>query len=193
MCSTLSMAEGKTPSCSACRAALQHMQKFLVELEELRKSGWQIHSESSVATDGYGHVVDYWSNDSVFRCKVDMYATHPDDDHVLIKDWKSGKPRDDELQLQVNAICLAPLVGCSKFDVSFNYLDTGMVKDYTIDVDVNAPLALLSSKASSVLQLTINVYDELQKAWDKNLWPIQQNEYCRWCELECIYQGKNWR
>lgn len=173
-----------------------HAYTFVQNVEKMKAQGWQIQTEVSLATDGYGNVLDFWDKPpaNYLRCRVDLMATHPDNDTVLIYDWKSGRKYDlDKLQLQVNAMCAAPVVKRSKFAVAFCYLDSGEVASDMIDVtgvDLREPdpVKLANSPCLEAQQALRGV----EQAEQFGNYQAAKNRFCAWCQVkECPYASKN--
>ena len=167
---------------------------FIDTVWALKNKGWDVKTEVSVATDGYGNSVDYWAKapQNFLRCRIDLYATNPAMDYVLVLDWKSGQVYDaDKLQLQANAICLRDKLHVNKYLVGFAYLDSGKVKyenvDVTgVDLKEKDPLKFASS---SCLEL-MNAVDGATRAISMNKFIPCKNRFCKWCAVkDCQYAG----
>lgn len=160
---------------------------FIDTVWALKNKGWDVKTEVSVATDGYGNSIDYWAKapQNFLRCRIDMYATHPEMDYAVVLDWKSGKAYDaDKLQLQANAVCLRDKLHIDKYLVGFCYLDSGHVKYENINVNgvdlmEKDPLIFASS---SCLEL-MNALDNAQRAFALNRFIPNKNRFCSYCPL----------
>lgn len=163
---------------------------FIKNVWALKKNGWEIHTETDVATDGYGNSIDYWAKapQNFLRCRIDLYAQHPEKDYVIVLDWKSGRAYDaDKLQLQANAVCLRDKTHVNKYLIGFAYLDSGAVKYEKIDVDgvdlrEKDPLKFASSPCLELL----NAIDGATRAIATNKFIPNKNRFCSYCPL---YEG----
>lgn len=172
-----------------------HAYKFIRDVWALKNSGWHVETEASVATDGYGNSVDYFSKapKNFLRCRIDLYAQHPDKDYIIILDWKSGKVYDaDKLQLQANAVCMKTMTNTDKYLIGFAYLDNGGVKYEKIDVNgvdlhEKDPLAYAASPCLELL----NALDNANHALQTGKYLQTKNMFCKWCPVkDCPHSGK---
>ncbi len=169
--------------------------RFVNTVTAMKQQGWEIHTEAGVATDGYGNALDYWAKapQNYIRCRIDLYATHPDFNTVMIYDWKSGSVyAADDLQLQVNAACLQPLLHKDHYIAAFCYLDSGTVKTQELNIqglDVRAsdPLEFATSPCLEMM----NALDGAQHAIATGKFLKTKNRFCKWCQVkDCEFAGK---
>ena len=168
---------------------LQHAKGFIEAVDRLKASGWSVQAELQAATDGLGNVTDWWDKppQNFIRSKVDVCATHPDHDHGIIIDWKTGKPWDDELQLQVNAWCLYPTTRLKKYQVMFAYLDSGVVRNYEVELDILCPKTTEPPEkiGQSKLYNLLELLDRLTVSRNTDTWEATKNKFCNWCPVDC--------
>lgn len=174
----------------------QYAKQFVGSVWKMKDAGWTVQTEVSLATDGYGNALDFWDKEpqNFLRCRVDLMATHPEKDLVIIYDWKSGKAYDlDRLQLQVNAMCAVPVTNKTKYSVAFCYLDNGAVKSESIDVtNVTARESNPTVLANSPCVDAQNAINGALKAIEFSNYPQTKNRFCAWCQVkECPYASKN--
>lgn len=169
--------------------------KFIQTVWGLKKQGWIVKTETEFATDGYGNPVGYWDKapQNFLRCRIDLWAVHPDKATTIILDWKTGKAYDaDRLQLQANAVCMKAQFKTDKYMVAFCYLDSGAVKSEEIDVHgINLfesdPLKFASSPCIELM----NAVDDARRAFAENKFIKTKNRFCKWCAVkDCEYAGK---
>lgn len=172
-----------------------HAKKFLDIVSFLKTQGWQCQAEVETCTDGYGNALDWWAKppQALLRSRIDFLAVHPDKDFAIVMDWKTGKKYEcDKLQLQVNAVCLEPIVKRTHFKMGFAYLDSG---DFVSqDVDVKG-LDVHDYSAESMAQTTCSemmvALRNIQQAVVTDNFPKTKNRFCRWCQCaECPMAGK---
>lgn len=172
-------------------ANIEHARGFIQTIWNLKASGWSVKAELEAATDGLGNVTGWWDKppQNFIRSKIDVCATHPDKDYAIIIDWKTGKTyKEDEIQLVVNALCLYPITGLTKYRAMFAYLDSGDVKDATTELDIVHP-ATYELKDNSPVYEVMNIIRNLRQAYNENHWPATKNRFCNWCEVgDCAYK-----
>lgn len=181
---------------------LPYVTSQLATIETLIRTGWRPEVELNVATDGYGHDVAYKSKAAWLRCRVDLAMMHPDKDYGILFDHKTGKIYDDdEIQLEANAICMAPRTGLSKFKVMFIYLDEQKVKHFDVAVNTPEPRGLdITGIATCSTPETLIAMHRLAEAFERDNWPAVKNPFCRWrdkktgvlmgCEVKDCTYGK---
>lgn len=176
-------------------ASREHAYKFVQTIESMKQDGWRIYTEQGIGTDGYGHALDFWDKapNNFLRCRIDLYATHPKYDTVMIFDWKSGKSYDvDDLQLQVNAACLQTLCHINHYITAFCYLDSGDVRSQEINVQglnirETDPIKFVNSPCLEMM----NAINGAQQAIATGKFLKTKNRFCKWCQVkECMYAGK---
>lgn len=173
---------------------LEYARGFIQAVTDLKAAGWSVRAELEAATDGRGNVTGWWDKppQNFMRSKIDVCATHSDKDHAIIIDWKSGKPWDDELQLYTNALCLYPMTGLTKYQVMFAYLDSGIVKNYELELDVTRPLDVLETnkiQSDSKVLFLFKIMQDMRESFEHNEWPATRNRFCNWCDLKtCEYK-----
>lgn len=167
---------------------------FIDSVWALKNNGWVVETEASIAMTRDGKPVDYFDKkDNYLRCRIDLWAVHPQKDLTIILDWKSGQVYEaDKLQLQANALCMQAQFKASKYMIGFAYLDNGKVKYENIDVkgvDLTStdPLTFATSPCLELMLALDNANHALQSG--KFL--QNKNRFCRWCPVtECAHSGK---
>lgn len=151
---------------------------------ELRDQGWTVELELELATDGRGNMLDWWTPapENYLRCKIDLFASRPDCDTAIIIDWKTGKPWDSGLQLDVNAIVAKTYSGKSNFVMGFAYLDLGLLKSHRRFCDISKPREEYEN-ISSPMVATLGVIREMEKAFETNQFPPKTNRWCGRCPV----------
>ena len=166
-------------------ANIEHARGFIQTIWNLKASGWSVKAELEAATDGLGNVTGWWDKppQNFIRSKIDVCATHPDKDYAIIIDWKTGKVYDTDLiQLAVNALCLYPITGKTKYQAMFAYLDSGTVRDASLEIDILHP-ATYELKDNSPLYDVMQTIRNLKQAYDEDKWPMVKNKFCHWCDV----------
>lgn len=167
-----------------------HAHKFTGIIRGLMDNGYEVHTEVGVATDGYGHGLDYWAKapQNFLRCRIDVLLLNKEKGNAIIFDHKTGKKYGaDALQLQANAVCVRDTYGISKFITIFDYLDSGDMVKETIDVSgvdlrETDPLKFASSPCLELL----NAVSDAQRALSMNKFIPTKNRFCSYCPL---YEG----
>lgn len=172
-----------------------HAEAFARMFHSLMGAGWEARTEYAIATDGRGKAVDFWDKgpDNLLRCRIDVMLAHPQSDTVLVFDHKTGRRYEsDRIQLQVNAVCLVPFTGRTRYTVSFDYLDSGELVTEDIDVagvDLSArdPVAIAQSPCPELAQALA----ALGEARAAGAWERRRNRFCRWCgATDCAHAGR---
>lgn len=163
---------------------------FIDLVWSFKAQGWEAKTELSCATDGLGQVCDYWDKppQNFLRCQVDVYMSHPESDTGIIIDWKTGKPWDDTLQVETNALCLFPMTGKLKYETFFVYLDSGVDKHHTIELDITKPK--VEYDVSLSCKKTCDAIRKVIAATETGEYPYTPSNKCRWCDCDrCPIKG----
>lgn len=166
-------------------------ERFIQGFAALKQNGWELYTEVATATHGTD-IADFWDKTTIIRCRIDVYAVHPDSDTVLVFDHKTGRKYDtDKLQLQLNAVCLQPITGRSKYLVAFDYLDSGDVAEQFIDVSgVNLAKTDAADIAASPCPEFLSALSRAITAAFTGDFPRTTNRFCSWCQVaDCPHAG----
>lgn len=157
---------------------------FFATCEKLRRAGWELHVEAEAATTRGGTACAYKAKPptNFLRSRIDLYATHPDHDFVIVIDWKTGKVWElDTVQLVVNALCLQALTGRRKYRMCFAYLDQDKIVEHSLDVPL-VPFDEYDKPQVDThfagLYWTIH---NIAACEADGQWPQKPNRFCRWC------------
>lgn len=160
---------------------------FFETCGKLRRTGWDLHVEANAATTRDGRACEYKDKPPVnfLRSRIDLYATHPDHDFVIVVDWKTGKVWDlDTVQLVVNALCLKAVTGKRKYKMCFAYLDQDKIVDHSLDV----PLVPFDEYDKPQVDAHFaGLYWTIHNMFaceTEGLWPKKPNRFCRWCGVK---------
>lgn len=171
----------------------ENAKTFVDHVWKLKDSGWQVETELGIGITRSGKSLDFWDDDPDYwlRCRIDLFARHPDKDFGIILDWKTGKKYDlDTLQLQVNAMCLQPKFGLNKYKTAFCYLDAGQTARHDLDItdmklDEKDAMAISRSPCQEAQWAIYRVEEALRT---EKFMPTK-NRFCHWCPVEqCVYR-----
>lgn len=77
---------------------------LMAQFDLLQNCGATVKAELGLAIDDAGQPVDFWDRNAWLRGKLDVVALGVT--HAQIVDWKTGKPREDPFELQIQALLL---------------------------------------------------------------------------------------
>lgn len=129
-----------------------------------------------------GSPCGYYDADRWINCRIDVWIQVPG--YGLIIDWKTGKRREDNLELRINAL-LAYARTPELRSIRGRYFWTGegpagiLGEEHDLS-DVQRTFAELDSIASHI--------NETQKM---NHWPKREGPLCRWCDVFSCEHNKN--
>lgn len=162
--------------------------RYLHTVQRLQQNGWQLYIESPLCISEAGELLD-WREPAprgFLRCRIDLYAVHPDKDFAVVLDWKTGKVWDlDTIQLTVNALCLQAVTGLSKYKMAFVYLDQGQTVDHSIDLPA-FPFSQYYENRHLLTGELSNLYwtiDNIRQSVQDGLWVKRPNRLCGWCDV----------
>lgn len=121
--------------------------------------------EQAFAVDEEFKPVDYKSPKAILRGKIDVY-TYTNDD-LNIRDWKTGKKRDNSLQAHIYGLLTAEAMPAKNTFCSFDYLEKGMGNTYQIT------------------EKGLNYTKQIVRAvLDAKVFPERRNPLCPWCPVK---------
>jgi hypothetical protein len=128
-------------------------------------------AEEKLGIDAQGRAVDFFADNVWFRGKMDVTVVK--DDGAWILDWKTGKPREEPMELETNALLVkARWPHLEKIEANYFWLQTGKSGlRYTCDGH---------SRVFGKLQALEN---EMQGYAAKGEWPKRKNPLCGWCPV----------
>ena len=157
---------------------LENYETLCAELEQLP----EVHAEYKMALNKKLEPVDWFAADVWSRAAADVLAVNRDTSQLTIVDWKTGKPRYDELQglvLAFHAHAYFPDVKTIR--TRFVFIKYGVEKGDTYDVekDLDYIWRELSNKIRDI-------------GWAKqsNAWPKRPTGLCGWCPVK---DCEHWR
>lgn len=167
---------------------------FIKYVQHLKDAGWDVQVEMEAAVSADGASCEWWDKPPVgfLRSRVDLCAIHPEYNHAIVIDWKTGKPWNvDTIQLAVNALCLIPKTQKFEYKMVFAYLDSGKAVAHDCIVPL-VPFCQYSSIKDTLHSEVRAVYELIRMLYDAyktNTWTATPNKFCSWCGLsECKFK-----
>lgn len=126
--------------------------------------------EMQLAIDADGRAADFWGK-PFLRGKADV-VVHKGP-AIVIVDWKTGKPREDETELKLFALMLAPLYPQVKvFKGVYVWLKEGKIGKLH---DV--------SDTARTLETVQRVHAQIADRMASGIWEEWKNPLCGWCPV----------
>lgn len=166
--------------------AIPAMYQNAATIPLLREAGWILHVEDSVGITIEGKATSFFAKDVWLRCKIDLWAEHPEKDFLILIDWKTGKPWSNRMQLDCNALCLTNRTEGKRIVASYAYLDLDKIYTDEIIPDIENPqAALLLGYEQSCMAETMGLIERYQKAFESDTFPRTKHRWCGRCPLPC--------
>lgn len=164
---------------------------FFNVVQKLRDAGWTIFIEESICMSPDGKEVDWKTKPplSIFKSRLDVYATHPSKDFIIVIDWKTGKKWEiDTVQLGINALCLQARTGKRRYKMCFAYLDSNEIAEHSCLLP-EEPYSQYGTIRHKLPDMLANLYftvQNIEASYNDNLWVAKKNKFCNWCKARCL-------
>jgi hypothetical protein len=155
--------------------------------DALVASGADLQMEKEMCFDNKMKVSGWWAKDVWVRAKGDVLAKKAQ--RLSIVDWKSGKYKEDFLQLKLFAVLSALTPGfedVTEFDPKFIFLKEDVPKNI-----LRMPEPIKRSELKPVLTEILAVVRRMEAAWESENFPCKKNGLCKaYCaNKECAHCG----
>ncbi|HAR43484.1 MAG TPA: hypothetical protein DCS07_12770 [Bdellovibrionales bacterium] len=156
--------------------------------DALIASGAELHVEKEMCFDKQMKVSAWKAWDTVWvRSKADVLAKNGT--KLSICDWKTGKYKEDFLQLKMFAVFAALTPGfedVQEFDPKFIFTKEAPPKNI-----LRLPEPIRRSELKGVLGEILGVVRRMEAAWESATFPAKRNGLCRnWCSnTDCTHCG----
>lgn len=156
--------------------------------DALVASGAEIKAEQPMCFNSKMGLSGWWAPDVWVRAKADILAKKGQ--RLSIIDWKSGKVKDDFLQLKMFAVFAALTPGyedVAEFDPKFIF-----VKELdTTKAISRLPEPIKRSELKGHLGLILEVVRRMESAWENENFPAHKNGLCKnYCaNTKCAHCG----
>lgn len=164
-----------------------YMERWAQSLTDIIHPLQIINCELQLAVDRNLKPVGYWEKSAFCRTKIDYLLLIPGKKPgtfiCRIVDYKTGKPKDDDTQLILNALCvLAHYKDVIGIKSEFLYTEHGDVRGFTY----------LRSSMQELWQDILPRVAELETAHANDNWPAKPCGLCReYCPVvSCEFYGK---
>lgn len=161
----------------------EFMQEVIDTLHYFRSKGYIVTAEESLAINKMSAQVPFFDKGGVLRCKVDVLIRHPDKDHAVVIDWKTGKVSEAATQEAINAKVVRTVYNVSKVTTFFAFVKHDEFLEKHFEMFVASPESGKLDK---------DMYD-IQQAHITGNFPAKTSGLCRaWCgNMQCEHNGKN--
>lgn len=171
------------------------VKEWVTRIHNLKQQGWILKTEQKLAIDAGGKLVPWFAKDAFARSQIDVIGYHPEVSYGMIVDWKTGKRRkdDENIQLALNAICAASVVHPRTYKAFYLYIDAFEAAEFVINVDIPTPEHFRRDQnLDSQLYDMYCVVDDLKQSWSQNFWPEKGSYLCRWCDHPNCEEKAKW-
>ena len=146
-------------------------------------SGGDVKAEMEIAVDRNWKPVSWFGKTAWGRCKVDV--TIDKGDKVAVWDWKTGKVKDNDLQLDLSALFASVLLPKAEIFIP---------KFIFLAHDVITPQDKVIQKSDLVnIKERVTAYvTQMEEAWETEIFPAKPSGLCRnWCSVTaCEHNGR---
>jgi hypothetical protein len=160
-------------------------EKFCLALEKATANGGKLIAEREMAISRDMKLVGWFDKNAWGRCKIDVAAIVGDKCSAI--DWKTGKPKDDMLQLKIN-ICFLALAHpeINKFTGRYVWLKTG---EMTPKGDEGV---FTREQIPDLWAEILGHTKRMEQAWRSEVFNARSSGLCRnWCDVTtCPHCGK---
>lgn len=145
--------------------------------------GRMVICEQQLAVDRNWQLCEYYDKSGVIwgRSKADATVLSPDQTKAYLGDWKTGKPRENPFELQVQAVFLkARYPSLQEIHGQYHWL-----KEYR-----SGPIHNLSDFDATRNEI-VRIYNMILNDWHAGHWPERPGHLCGWCDvLRCPHNTK---
>ncbi len=151
-----------------------HLAKHEDKCDLITNSGFIVKPEQELAINKELEPCEWWDSDVILRVKADV-ALYSETTAALL-DWKTGKRRPKNFQLELGA--LAQWIHYPKIkqtEAAFLWLrdDTTDRETYTRELDFDRILNKFKSKV-----------ERIEEAKEEGVWQAKPGYHCNWCGLK---------
>jgi hypothetical protein len=156
--------------------------------DALIASGADLHVEKEMCFDKQMRLSSWRAWDTVWvRSKADVLAKK--DHRLSIVDWKTGKYKEDFLQLKMFAVFAALTPGfedVQEFDPKFIFTKEAPPKNI-----LRLPEPIKRTDLKPILAEILSVVRRMEAAWESETFPAKRNGLCKnWCaNTDCTHCG----
>lgn len=136
------------------------------------------HVEIGLGITAQGKGTSFWSPNAFLRGKVDVAITH--DERCAILDWKTGKVREDPLELEIFSL----LIKCNNSDLSSFKGRYVWLKE----MKIGKPYVLSPTRAWDYVKRRDEQVQALERRGGE--WPANSGPLCPWCPVKTC---EHWR
>jgi hypothetical protein len=186
---------GTCPDWGGEKKALANAMPVIQTAEKLRREGYEMHVELSLASDGKGARTGWGGKAAMVRSRIDLLLIDRLSRKAVIVDWKTGTmPGDPLVQLAFNAMCLWPDFGGEALEAEahFVYVDSGRVDTFRVRGEAFNGRVLSGSGggAGSLKRGTLKPHmQRLLAAHDKGVFPASPDAKCASCDWNGCRHG----
>jgi hypothetical protein len=147
-------------------------------LARAKAKGGYILAERKFAVGYDGDTADYWDKSVWMRGKIDVTIIYPDLRTAEVYDLKTGKKKDDQLQLD--------LYSASAF---IDYTNVDTVKSAYIwaklppEMAIDKPNTYTRNDVQPILNTFAAKTKDVMHAWQTGNFPPSPNRLCAWCDV----------
>ena len=167
---------------------------WLKEFVPVRQPEQTHFAEMPLALRADGTVCGFWDKDCWFRGKADFLSLTPSSADApavaILLDWKTGKPLDDSVQLELSALCLfAHHPDVQAVQTMFVWLKecTGV---WAHDFDCRTDLRVSRAQIPDLWAKIMPRAAELEQRHREMDFPPKPGRSCKWCPVQsCPFNG----
>lgn len=160
-------------------ANMERWERFAMVIEKAKAEGATVLIEESLAIDSTGRMTNFFGNDVWGRSRIDiglLWGTS-----AAIFDWKTGKPNEDPLELELQAL----LLKCAYPNLTY------IVGHYVwLKEDRIGPRHDLSNFGRTMNDVRLRMKDVESRDIEKE-WAKKPNPLCPWCPVFSCEHNRN--
>lgn len=137
------------------------------------KDRFPIEVEHQLAMTAEGKPCGYWDKGAWFRGKLDVSVLHPQLQSAWVLDWKTGKVREEPLELETGALLLR---------VNYPEVNSIVGEYFWMQTGQNGIRYTLNNQAQTFGKLQ-SLRHEAEGYAASGVWPKRRNGLCGWCPV----------
>lgn len=140
--------------------------------------GRVVYAELKLGITRDRRATGFFDQDAYGRGIIDLAVIDDQRHRAFIIDWKTGKPREDDLELKLHAVLLAARYPDLERIVGHYYWTREMRPGPVYDL----------SDVDATWEAVERLMHEVRRSFQLDDWPKDENILCRWCPVtDCEY------
>lgn len=151
---------------------LDLIKNYTKYIDVMKSKGGKFYAECQVALTDKLKLTQWFAPDAWARGVFDVALKNGR--KLMVYDWKTGKPKEDLLQLQIFcAFAALAFPSVHEFDAKFIWLKNGTI--------TGLPKTLRREDIKEIWSKLLPRVQRMKDAWDTEVWQAKPSGLCGWC------------